>query len=55
MRRKKKSIKTFKTVETDLVIWTVVMTVIKKIQVLVHMQQEEAQDCIIEKLFLKNY
>lgn len=55
MRRKKKSIKTFKTVETNLVTWTVVMTVMKKIQVLVHMQQEEAQDCIIEKLFLKNY
>lgn len=49
MKSKKKFTKIFKIVETDLVIWTAVTTVIKKIQVLVHMQQEEAQDCIIEK------
>ena len=48
MKNRKKFIEIFRIVETDPVIQTVAMTVMKKIQDLVYMRQEEAQDCNIE-------
>lgn len=55
MKDKKKSIERFKIAEINPATSIAVMTVMKKIQDQVFMQQEEAPDCSIENLFCKIY